>query len=58
MKEGVEQSLPISVTRGNGGDEYIVNSGVKTGDIIVTEGVSLLREDTPIVAKQSHGDSK
>ena len=58
IKDGVAQSLPISVTRVNGGDEYIVNSGLNTGDIIVTEGVSLLREGTPIVAKQSHGDSK
>lgn len=31
---------PVSVTRVNGGQEYIVNDGLKEGDIIVAEGVA------------------
>ena len=58
IKDGLTQSLPIEVTRVNGGEEYIVNNGLNIGDIIVTEGVSLLREGTPIVSKQSHSTSK
>ena len=33
--------------------EYIVNDGLKEGDIIVAEGVGLLREGTPIKVKQN-----
>ena len=58
IKDGLTQSLPIEVTRVNGGEEYIVNNGLNIGDIIVTEGVSLLREGTPIVSKHSHSTSK
>ena len=46
--DGKAQSAPVSVTRVNGGQEYIVNDGLKEGDIIVAEGVGLLREGTPI----------
>ena len=47
------QSAPVSVTRVNGGQEYIVNDGLKEGDIIVAEGVGLLREGTPVKVKQN-----
>ena len=33
--------------------EYIVNDGLKEGDVIVAEGVGLLREGTPIKVKQN-----
>ena len=49
--DGKAQSAPVSVTRVNGGQEYIVNEGLKEGDIIVAEGVGLLREGTPIKSK-------
>ena len=45
---GKAQSAPVSVTRVNGGQEYIVNDGLKEGDVIVAEGVGLLREGTPL----------
>ena len=51
--DGKAQSAPVSVTRVNGGQEYIVNEGLKEGDIIVAEGVGLLREGTPIKVKQN-----
>ena len=31
--------------------EYIVENGLQVGDVIVVEGVGLLREGTPVVAK-------
>lgn len=49
--DGKAQSAPVQVTRVNGGQEYIVENGLKVGDIIVAEGVGLLREGTPIQAK-------
>ena len=49
--DGKTHSSPIEVTRANGGAEYIVNSGLNVGDVIVTEGVGVLREGTPIKAK-------
>lgn len=48
--DGKAQSAPIQVTRVNGGKEYIVESGLQVGDVIVAEGVGLLREGTQIKA--------
>lgn len=48
--DGKAQSAPVQVTRVNGGQEYIVESGLQTGDVIVAEGVGLLREGTEIKA--------
>ena len=46
--DGKAQSAPVQVTRVNGGQEYIVESGLQPGDVIVAEGVGLLREGTEI----------
>ena len=51
--DGKTQSAPVEVTRVNGGQEYIVNAGLNSGDVIVAEGVGLLREGTPIEVKQN-----
>ena len=51
--DGKAQSAPVKVTRVNGGLEYVVNEGLNEGDVIVAEGVGLLREGTPIRAKQN-----
>lgn len=51
--DGKAQSAPVSVTRVNGGQEYIVDEGLQAGDVIVAEGVGLLREGTPIKIKQN-----
>lgn len=50
--DGKATSTPIQVTRMNGGQEYIVENGLKTGDTIVSEGVGLLREGTPVKVKE------
>lgn len=49
--DGKAQASMIQVTRVNGGREFIVDEGLASGDVIVTEGVGLLREGTPIKAK-------
>ena len=49
--DGKAQSAHVQVTRVNGGKEYIVDNGLQAGDRIVTEGVGLLREGTPIREK-------
>lgn len=49
--DGKAQSAPVQVTRVNGGQEYIVEDGLKAGDTVVAEGVGLLREGTPIQIK-------
>lgn len=53
VADGKAQSAPIQVTRVNGGKEYIVDNGLEENDIIVAEGVGLLREGTPINVKQN-----
>lgn len=50
--DGKAQSAPVRVVRVNGGKEYIVEDGLSAGDVIVTEGVGLLREGTPVKMKQ------
>ena len=49
--DGKASSVMIDVEKINNGREYIVKSGLVPGDVIVAEGVGLLREGTPIVAK-------
>lgn len=49
--DGKATSSMIDVEKINNGREYIVKSGLDPGDVIVAEGVGLLREGTPIVAK-------
>lgn len=51
--DGKATSTQIKVTRVNGGKEYIVEEGLAPGDVIVAEGVGLLREGTLIQAKQT-----
>ncbi len=48
---GVAKSAMVNVTHANGTNLYIVESGLNEGDVIVGEGVGLLREGTPIAAK-------
>lgn len=48
--DGKAQSTPVRVTRLNGGQEYIVEDGLAVGDVIVAEGVGLMREGTPVKA--------
>ena len=49
--DGKATSSMIDVEKINNGREYIVKSGLTPGDVIVAEGVGLLREGTPIVPK-------
>ena len=54
--DGKTQSAPVQVTRVNGGQEYIVENGLQVGDVILAEGVGLMREGTPIVAKHAEAN--
>ena len=49
--DGKAQSSQVQVTKVNGGREFIVDEGLTPGDVIVVEGVGLLREGTPITPK-------
>ena len=49
--DGKASSAMIDVEKISNGKEYIVTSGLTPGDVIVAEGVGLLREGTPIVPK-------
>jgi membrane fusion protein (multidrug efflux system) len=49
--DGKTHATPVTVTRVNGGQEYIVESGLKPGDVVLAEGVGTMRDDTPIKAK-------
>ncbi len=51
--DGKAVSSMIDVEKISNGREYIVKSGLTPGETIVAEGVGLLREGTPIVAKQA-----
>lgn len=49
--DGKASSKLVSVSRLADGVNYIVNSGLADGDVIIAEGVGLIREGTPVVAK-------
>ena len=52
LVDGKATSSPIKVTRVNGGKEYIVEEGLTPGEVIIAEGVGLLREGTPVQPRQ------
>ena len=49
--DGKATSAMIDVEKISNGREYIARTGLVPGDVIVAEGVGLLREGTPIVPK-------
>ncbi len=49
--DGKAESALVKVTRVNGGKEYIVESGLEAGDVILIEGVGMMREGTEIKVK-------
>lgn len=51
VQDGKAVAAPLSVETISNGQEYIVKSGLVPGDVIVTEGVGLMREGTPIRPK-------
>lgn len=46
--DGKAKSAPVEVFRLNNGTEYIVESGLAPGDVIIAEGAGLVREGTEI----------
>ena len=53
VQDGKAVGSVIEVEPISNGQEFIVKSGLKDGEVIVAEGVGLLREGTPITPKQS-----
>ncbi|MEG1554476.1 MAG: efflux RND transporter periplasmic adaptor subunit [Rikenellaceae bacterium] len=50
--DGKSVSTPITVFNINDGKDYIVESGLQIGDVIVAEGAGLLQEGMPITVAQ------
>ena len=50
--DGKASSTEISVSPQDNGKEYIVNSGLAVGDIIIAEGAGLIKEGTEIKIKE------
>lgn len=48
-ESGKAKSVQITVYPLNNGKEYIVESGLKEGEVVVAEGAGLLREDTQVI---------
>ena len=46
--DGRASAQPISVSRVDGGQEYIVEAGLEAGEIVLIEGVGLMQEGTMI----------
>ena len=57
VRDGKASSSVIQVEKVSNGKEYIVKGGLEVGQTIVTEGVGLLREGTPIVAREAKTQS-
>ena len=50
--DGVAHSQEVQVYRLNDGHEYVVESGLDPGDVIVAEGAGLMKEGTKIEVRQ------
>lgn len=50
--DGKAKSTEISVDKLNDGKTYIVRSGLQEGDVLVSEGVAMLKDGTPISVKE------
>ena len=48
MTDGKATSTPVTVFPVDNGKEYIIEQGLKAGDVIVAEGAGLLQEGTLI----------
>ena len=53
LVDGKATSSMVDVEPISNGKEYIVKSGLNVGDVIIAEGVGLLREGTPVVAQKA-----
>ena len=51
--DGKTESFPIEVFRLNDGTEYVVESGLEVGDIIIAEGAGLLRDGIAVDIENS-----
>lgn len=56
--KGCATATLISVSATSDGKEYIVEDGLKAGDVIVVEGVSTLKEDTVIQPEETNTNVK
>lgn len=56
--DGKAVSTPIEVFRINDGKEYVVESGLKAGDVIVAEGAGLLKDGMPVTSGAGTADNK
>lgn len=54
VENGTAKSTPVTVFSTNNGTEYIVETGLSEGDIIVANGAGLLREGTPVTASKTN----
>jgi membrane fusion protein (multidrug efflux system) len=54
--EGKATSKIVTVSSYDG-TNFIVREGLEAGDIIITEGVAMLREGTPIKLNESNNES-
>lgn len=52
VQDGLAKSQIIDVFEISNGREYVIQSGAAPGDTIVTEGVGLLREGSPVEIKE------
>ena len=50
VEDGKAVSAPVKVFRLNNGSDYVVESGLEEGDVIIAEGAGLVREGTEIKA--------
>lgn len=56
--DGKTKSTPITIYKYNDGQNYIVLSGLKKGDVIVAEGAGLMREGTAINTENTNATQK
>ena len=56
--DGKTKATPIEVFRLNNGKEYIVDSGLSEGDVIIAEGAGLLKDGIEVRGQKPTANSQ
>ncbi len=54
VSDGRARSVPVTLFRLNNGTEYVVESGLQVGDVIVAEGAGLVREGAVVDSRNEN----
>ena len=56
--DGKTKATPVTIFSQNNGKEYIVESGLEPGDVIISEGAGLVKEGTEVEVRSKKEEGR